>query len=120
MLLKEAIAYYSTNSSPVYCVMLDATKAFKRADYCNLFRVIMKHNLPTIYTHFMPNIYSTLIMSHVRYGKVLVLIFFMSLTALNRGYHQSDFVLMGYCENYAQAAPGATLVTFFSLSFSLC
>jgi hypothetical protein len=37
---KETLAYYINNVSPVYCVMLDATKAFDRVNYwhCKLFR----------------------------------------------------------------------------------
>ena len=34
MVLKEAIDYYRTNGSDVYCTMLDATKAFDRVKYC--------------------------------------------------------------------------------------
>ena len=37
MVLKETIAYYTHNGSPVYSVFLDATKAFDRVNYCKLF-----------------------------------------------------------------------------------
>ena len=42
MVLKEAIDYYTSNSSSVFCTLLDATKAFDRVDYCKLFRSLMK------------------------------------------------------------------------------
>ena len=61
MLLKEAIAFYITNDSPVYCIMLDATKAF---NYCKLFREVMKRNLPFAYRPicFMLNLYISRVM----------------------------------------------------------
>jgi hypothetical protein len=43
---KETLAYYINNVSPVYCVMLDATKAYDRVNYCKLFREAMKRRLP--------------------------------------------------------------------------
>jgi hypothetical protein len=58
MLLKEAIAYYISNDSPVYCIMLDATKAFDRVDYCKLFRDVIKRKLPAVCTRFMLNLYT--------------------------------------------------------------
>ena len=36
MVLKEAINYYISNGSSVFCTLLDATKAFDRVDYCKL------------------------------------------------------------------------------------
>jgi hypothetical protein len=58
MLLKETIAYYINNDSPVYCVMLDATKAFDRVNYCKLFREVMKRSLPAPYVRLMLNMYT--------------------------------------------------------------
>jgi hypothetical protein len=58
MLLKEAIAYYISNDSPVNCIMLDATKAFDRVDYCKLFRDVTKRKLPAVCTRFMLNLYT--------------------------------------------------------------
>jgi hypothetical protein len=37
MILKETIAYYLSSNSSVYCIMLDATKAFDRVNYSKLF-----------------------------------------------------------------------------------
>ena len=37
MVLKETLAYYRTNQSSVYCIFLDASKAFDRVHYCKLF-----------------------------------------------------------------------------------
>jgi len=44
--LKEALSYYATNQSNVFCTFLDATKAFDRIDYCKLFRLLLKRDLP--------------------------------------------------------------------------
>ena len=32
--LKEALSYYATNQSNVFCTFLDATEAFDRINYC--------------------------------------------------------------------------------------
>ena len=37
LVLKESIDYYNSNRGTVYCVMLDAPKAFDRVQYCKLF-----------------------------------------------------------------------------------
>jgi hypothetical protein len=59
MLLKETIAYYNSNESPVYCAMLDATKAFDRVDYCKLFRELLKRNLPVVFTRLLLVLYTS-------------------------------------------------------------
>jgi hypothetical protein len=55
---KETLAYYINNDSPVYCVMLDATKAFDRVNYCKLFREAMKRSLPATHVRLMLNLYT--------------------------------------------------------------
>jgi hypothetical protein len=57
MLLKEIISYYLSNDSSIYCIMLDATKAFDRVNYCKLFRELMMRNLPATFTRLMLNMY---------------------------------------------------------------
>jgi len=46
IVLKEAIDYYTSNSSSVFCTLLDATKPFDRVDYCKLFRSLTERDLP--------------------------------------------------------------------------
>jgi hypothetical protein len=58
MLLNETITYYINNDSHVYCVMLDATKAFDRVSYCKLFREVMKRSPPATYVRLMLNLYT--------------------------------------------------------------
>jgi len=58
MVLKETLEYYRNNGSTVYCVMLDATKAFDRVDYCKLFLQLKARNLPPIIIRFLMNLYT--------------------------------------------------------------
>ena len=46
MVLKEAIDYYTSNGSSVFCTLLDATKAFDKVDYCKIFRSLTKRDIP--------------------------------------------------------------------------
>jgi hypothetical protein len=58
MILKESIEYYINNGSGVYCVMLDATKAFDRVEYCKLFKLLMERKIPPIAIRIMLNMYT--------------------------------------------------------------
>ena len=58
MVLKEAIDYYISNGSSVFCTLLDATKAFGRVDYCKLFRSLMNRNLPSTVLRLLLNMYT--------------------------------------------------------------
>jgi len=60
MVLKEAIDYYTSNSSSdVFCSLLDTTKAFDRVDYCKLFRSLMNRDLPPIVLRLLLNMYTS-------------------------------------------------------------
>ena len=43
--MMETISYYNANGSNVYALMLDASKAFDRFNYCKLFRVLLKRKV---------------------------------------------------------------------------
>lgn len=58
LLLKETVSYYTRNHSSVYCVLLDATKAFDRISYVKLFRKLIDRKLPAIVVRFLVNLYS--------------------------------------------------------------
>jgi hypothetical protein len=58
MLLKETIAYYLSSNSSVYCIMLDATKAFDRVNYSKLFRELITRRLPFVYIRFLLYLYT--------------------------------------------------------------
>ena len=57
MVLKDTIEYYINNGSPVYCSFLDASKAFDRIEYCKLFRMLMKRQLPSVVLRFLVNMH---------------------------------------------------------------
>ena len=59
MVLKETIAYYVHNGSPVYSVFLDATKAFDRVDYCKLFNALLSRNISAVYVRHLLNMYTS-------------------------------------------------------------
>jgi len=48
MVLKETVAYYVQNQNPVFCTFLDSTKAFDRFNYCKLFKLLVKRELPVL------------------------------------------------------------------------
>jgi len=66
VVLKEVIAYYLTHGS-LYCTMLDATKAFDRANYCRLFRDLLDRDLPREYLRLMLNMYICYKLEWTRY-----------------------------------------------------
>ena len=57
-LLKETISYYTRSDSSVYCVLLDAMKAFDRISYVKLFQKLIDRKLPAIVLRFLVNLYS--------------------------------------------------------------
>jgi hypothetical protein len=59
MVVKEVIDYYVNNGSPVYCTMLDATKAFDRVNYCKLFNTLVERKLPFVTVRLLMNMYTS-------------------------------------------------------------
>jgi len=53
----KVIAYYSKHGS-LFCVMLDATKAIDRVDYCELFGELLDRALPREYLRLLLNMYT--------------------------------------------------------------
>ena len=58
MILKEAASYYINYGSSVYCMLLDATKAFDRVDYSKLCRILIDKKLPTVCIRLLANMYT--------------------------------------------------------------
>jgi hypothetical protein len=56
--LKETIAYYIQNQSPVFCTFLDASKAFDKLHYCKLFKLLVKREVPSLFVRLLANIYT--------------------------------------------------------------
>jgi len=59
MVVKEVIDYYVNNGSPVYCTMLDATKAFDRVNYCKLFNTLIERDMPLVTIRLLLNMYTS-------------------------------------------------------------
>ena len=57
MILKESINYYLNSDSTVFVSFLDASKAFDRINYCKLFRLLFKRNLPAPILRLLINVY---------------------------------------------------------------
>jgi len=57
MVRKETMSYYTKHQSSVYCAFLDATKAFDRVNYCKLFRLLLKRDLPACVIRVLINCY---------------------------------------------------------------
>ena len=58
MVLKETINYYVTESSNVYSVLIDASKAFDRIDFCKLFRKLLDRRMPRQVLIMLINLYT--------------------------------------------------------------
>ena len=58
LVLKEALEYYNSNRGTVYGVMLDASKAFDREQYCKLFQKLLSRQMPTVIVRFLLNMYT--------------------------------------------------------------
>ena len=57
--LKSIVDYYISSSSPVYLCYIDASKAFDRINYWNLFHRLIDRNVPVILVRFFMAWYCT-------------------------------------------------------------
>jgi len=57
MVLKETVVYYVQNQNPVFCTFLDSTKVFDRVNYCKLFKLLVKRELPLFIIRALANLY---------------------------------------------------------------
>lgn len=57
-LLKEVSSHFVNKGSHVYCLFLDATKAFDKIDFIKLFDLLLKSRLNVIYTRLLLYMYS--------------------------------------------------------------
>ena len=58
MVLKEYLAYYTVDGGAAFCTFLDATKAFDRVNYCKLFSILVKRDIPPAYVRLLLNLYT--------------------------------------------------------------
>jgi hypothetical protein len=57
--LKQVLEYYTSLSSPVYLCYMDASKAFDRLNYWNLFSKLLQRNIPKLIIRLLVFWYST-------------------------------------------------------------
>ena len=53
LMVQEAISYYNYNGSDVHCVLLDASKAFDRVEYCKLFELLLQRKICPLIVRFL-------------------------------------------------------------------
>ncbi len=56
--MQEIISYYVHNSTNVYGLYLDASKAFDQVNYCNVFRILIDRGFCPMYSRFLLNMYT--------------------------------------------------------------
>ncbi len=57
-MLLETVNYYNANGSNVYTLLLDASKAFDRVDYCKLFKVLLKRQMSPLVMRLLLYMYT--------------------------------------------------------------
>ena len=56
--MMETISHYNADGSNVYALMLDASKAFDRVNYCKLFRVLLKRQVSPLVLRLLLYMYT--------------------------------------------------------------
>ena len=57
-MIRETISYFVNKGSNVYGLVLDATKAFDRINYCKLFRTLLERNVSPLICRLLLNMYT--------------------------------------------------------------
>ena len=57
-MITETISYFVNKGSNVYGLVLDATKAFDRINYCKLFRILIERNVCPLICRLLLNMYT--------------------------------------------------------------
>ena len=57
-MIRETISYFVNKDSNVYGLVLDATKAFDRINYCKLFRILLERNVNPLICRLLLNMYT--------------------------------------------------------------
>ena len=58
-MVKETVSYFVNNDSNVYALMLDASKAFDRVNFCKLFDALLARNINPFYCRLLLDMYSS-------------------------------------------------------------
>ena len=67
-LLKQAISYYITRGSPIFCVFLEASKTFDRVNHYFLFQKLIVRNVPMCFVRLLVYWYTQQSMQ-IRWGR---------------------------------------------------
>ena len=67
-LLKQPITYYITRGSPIFCVFLNASKAFDRVNHYLLFQKLIVGNVPMCFVRLLLYWYTQQCMQ-IRWGR---------------------------------------------------
>jgi hypothetical protein len=57
--VEEVIRYYNNNDTPVYCVMLDASKAFDCVQFIKLFRILLSKGMCPLMSRLLATLYTS-------------------------------------------------------------
>ena len=57
-MIRETVSYFVNKGSNVYGIVLDATKAFDRINYCKLFRILLDRNIDPMICRLLLNMYT--------------------------------------------------------------
>ena len=99
-IVKDTVDYYKSRGGTVYCLSLDASKAFDRVDFCKLFRLLMQRNVDPIIIRILINIY-TCQKNQVRYNQSLSSVFNIS-NGVKQGGVLSPTLFCIYIDNLLQ------------------
>ena len=88
-LLKQAISYYITRGGPIFCVFLNALKAFDRVNHYLLFQKLIVRNVPMWFVRLFVYWYTQQNMQ-IRWGRC-----YSSLFSITYGVRQ-DSILSPY------------------------
>ena len=58
MALQETVNYYNLKKTNVYVLMLDASKAFDRVEYCKLFKLLIQKGVSPLIVRLLINMYT--------------------------------------------------------------
>ena len=57
-MVQETLSYYVHNGTNIYGLLLDASKAFDRVNYCKLFRLLLNRGFCPMYSRLLLNMYT--------------------------------------------------------------
>ena len=70
MSLKETVDYFNFNKTNAYVLMLDASKAFDRVEYCKLFKLLLRKKVSPLIVRLLIRMYTNQCLQ-VRWGNII-------------------------------------------------